>query len=171
MHKFTIIFLLFLLAGSMVQAQDSARIEISKNADQELILFKSFDSESLAHNDRLQLISKNGEKNYIYSSEGRNIEKVLQPDLDGDGNKEILIQMDLGGSGGYKEFALLKSEEGIYKTFWESTGFSGAKTMLVADKSSGKARVSIKYFDDNYEPARPAIAVFGWYKNKFTRLR
>ncbi len=169
MKKFLLPILMLLVAVSLTA--ESQKTIISQGPDASIVLQKSFDPESLAHSDRVELVGKDGQTVELFASEGRDIERILEPDIDGDGAKEILIQMDLGGSGGYKEFSLLKKAGQTYKTIWESTGFAGAKTTLNPDKKSGKTWVFIHYFDDEGEVKKPLLAVFGWKNNEFKRVR
>ncbi len=163
----TIVFLI--IAASLVA--ETQKTIISQSSGSSIILQKSFDPESLAHFDRIELVGKDGKALELFASEGRNIEKVFEPDIDGDGSRELLIQMDLGGSGGYKEFSLLKKVGQNYNTIWESAGFAGAKTSLSPNKKTGKTWVLIRYFDDEDEAKKPLLAVFGWKNNEFKRLR
>lgn len=171
MKKIILIFIFSFMIIFAANAEEAKKIEIFKDSSLSLILSQSFDSESLAHNDRLELVKAGGDSIELFASEGREIEKVYLPDLDGDSENEFLVQMDLGGSGGYKEFALLKKAGNSYKMIWEASGYAGAKTSIIKDKKAGRARISIKYLDDNFEPPKPAIAIFGWLDNELKKIR
>ena len=94
----------------------------------------------------------------IYDSEGRHIEKVYEYDFNKDGDPELLIQMDLGGSSGYKEFVLLLHDTSSYKQIWEATGYPGAT--VVIKNYMDKTRVYIRYLDENTVPAKTKVDVF-----------
>jgi hypothetical protein len=161
--------IIFALVVTFAMAADET--VISETSQHKLVLQKQFEADSLAHFDSLAIIGADGQKLEVFASEGREIEKVFEPDLDGDGINEILVQMDLGGSGGFREFALLKKQNESFATIWEETGFAGAETTVSKDEKTGESRIIIKFFDDNFEPAKPAMAVFGWQGKEVKRLR
>lgn len=169
MKKLAFLIVCVLFTNSLL-AEIAEKVEISVSNRGRLILEKRFVEESLAHNDQLLLI-KSGKKQLLFQSEGREIEKILEPDIDGDKIAEIFIQMDLGGSGGYKEFALLKKEGEKFKIVWEETGFAGAKAVLIHDEKLQKSKIRIKYFDQDQIPAKPAIAEFKLVGKIFKRTR
>ncbi|GAB4275675.1 MAG: hypothetical protein Kow0029_17060 [Candidatus Rifleibacteriota bacterium] len=162
--------ILCLSVASVCYANSTKEREISILPEGKLVLEKKFDADSLAHMDRL-IIQNEKTSNEIFNSEGRDIENVFVLYLDNDNIPEIFVQMNLGGSGGYREFALLKKNSKGYRCIWEATGFSGAKTSVNVAKEEGYSLIRIEFMDDNFEPPKPAIAVFGWDKNGFKRLR
>jgi hypothetical protein len=131
----------------------------------EFFLNKSFQQDEMAHFDELTMI-KNNKKISVFASEGRNIETVLFPDLDKDNRPEILVIMDLGGSGGYKELTLLKNDGQGYKQVWEYSGFAGAKVKIINNNENGTRQILINYLNklpDGKE--KPERAVFFWGDN------
>ncbi len=169
--KRTISIIFLALVANLSLAAETSIVQISQSAEQQLLLKKSMAADSIGHQDFLVIKAFDHEEKQIFASEGRDIEKVFEPDLDGDGVKEILVQMDLGGSGGFKEFALLKKAEDTYKLVLEETGFAGAETSISQDEKSKQERILIKFLDDNFDPPKPAIAVFGWQNNEVRRFR
>ncbi|MEW6711800.1 MAG: hypothetical protein AB1403_18400 [Candidatus Riflebacteria bacterium] len=169
--KRTISIIFMVLVANFSLAAETSTVQISQSSEQQLLLKKSVVADSIEHNDCLIIKTAGLREKQIFASEGRDIEKVFEPDLDGDGIKEILIQMDLGGSGGFKEFALLKKEEDTYKVILEETGYAGAETSISHDEKSKQERVLIKFLDDNFDPPKPAVAVFGWQNDGIKRLR
>ena len=94
----------------------------------------------------------------IFDSEGRRIEKVYEEDLNHDGDAELLVQMDLGGSAGYKEFALLQHDSGSYKLLWEDTGYPNAKVTF--RKYMGKTVIYIRYLNTEFDPPKTKTKAF-----------
>lgn len=111
--------------------------------------------------------SRAGKDLVLFDSEGRYIEKVYEQDLDGDGMPELLVQMVLGGSGDYKEFALLRHSDGIYEQIWEESGFSGGQAVI--KKYLNKTRIFIRHTDEE-ELAKPKIDAFELDEGKIIKV-
>ena len=83
-------------APAALEAALFEQSDISVSEKGRLVLEIKQADDSLARNDRVLLI--NGSDTIeVFASEGRAIEQVLEEDLDLDGEKELLVQMDLGG--------------------------------------------------------------------------
>ena len=116
------------ISGTIFVVSDSLKAALFEQSDVSvsergrIVLERRQADDSIARLDRI--ILENGSDTVeLFASEGRAIEQVLEEDLDLDGEKELLIQMDLGGSGGFKEFTLLHNKDGKYTPIWEETGF------------------------------------------------
>lgn len=160
--KLTIrIFLITLAVVSLtfcqVMAAVNETIEIISGASGRLMLEKTRQEGMLAREDRL-FIEKNDQTTVIFESDGRAIEQVLTADLDGNGSKEILIVMELGGSADLRELSLLQLDNGKYKEVWLATGFSAGKVAIAPDENR-KNCIVIDYFADE-EPAKEARATY-----------
>lgn len=95
------------------------------------------------------IIVNDSKEQSIFESEGRRIENVYIKDLDNDGNTEYLVQMDCGGSGGYRDMSLLKlNSENTYKPVWEE---SYAMPEVDIKDRDGKSSVYIKYIKNPKE--------------------
>jgi hypothetical protein len=136
-----------------------------ENLSEKFVLKSEFIQNDLAFNDRIVALNNDLEK-AIFISEGRKIEKTIFADFDKDGKFEIFIQMDLGGSGGYKEFVLLQKHNSSYKSIWEYSGFAGAKTRLIKDKNL----IQIEYFDDETSIKKQKTVSLGWRDNQLIQL-
>lgn len=73
--------------------------------------------------DKLVLVSASGneEPRVIFETEGRVLDKWEVVSLDGSGTKQLLLTLDPGGNGGFKEFALLTPANGSFEVIWEET--------------------------------------------------
>jgi len=111
--------------------------------------------------------SRAGKDLVLFDSEGRYIEKVHEQDLDGDGMPELLVQMALGGSDDYKEFALLRHSDGVYQQIWDASGFAGGQA--VVKKYLNKTRIFIRYTDEE-ELAKPKIDAFEFDEGKIIKV-
>ncbi|MDD3001012.1 MAG: hypothetical protein PHF29_04595 [Candidatus Riflebacteria bacterium] len=112
--------------------------------------------------------TRGGKDLVLFDSEGRYIEKVYEQDLDGDGMPEFLVQMALGGSGDYKEFALLRHNDGVYEQIWEASGFSGGRAVL--KKYLNKTRIFIRYNSEEGELTKPKIDAFELDEGKIIKV-
>lgn len=140
-------------------AQSSERSLISEMPHGKLMLERMVIPDGLAFNDRITLEQGN-EVVEVFESEGRAIQQVLEADFDGDGIGELLIQMDLGGSGGYREFELLHYQGGVYLPVWLETGYAAGEASIEDRAGSGHKKVYITYTDTDVEPQTEATAVF-----------
>lgn len=166
---FLLLFVAILLTTASLQAALFEQSDISVSKKGRMLLERKQDDDSIAHNDRILL--KNGSDTLeVFASEGRAIEQVLEEDLDGDGERELLVQMDIGGSGGFKEFALLQVRDGKYLPIWEETGFCTGNGSIVDADEEGKLNVCIEYTDTDVKPPKESIAVFALEKGKFIRI-
>lgn len=136
------------------------RSDISKSERGHLVLEKKQENDGLASCDKILLLRENAEDMLVYDSEGRFIQNVIEEDLDGDSIPELLIQMDLGGSGGFKEMALLRYDSDRFTTIWEETGFSAGEAVIEDRDGDGKKSLYIDYTDTEKEPPVPATAIF-----------
>ncbi len=157
--------LCLLAANTLFSVSDSftaalfEQSDISASEKGRLVLERRQSDNSLARNDRVLLI--NGSDTLeIFASEGRAIEQVLEDDLDLDDQKELLIQMDLGGSGAFKEFALLKNKDGKYETIWEETGFKAGDASIEDRDGDGRLNLYIEYVNSDVTPPKDEVAVF-----------
>lgn len=159
-----------LLSSSALQAALFEQSDISVSKKGRMLLERKQDDNSIARNDRILL--KNGSDTLeVFASEGRAIEQVLEEDLDGDGEREVLVQMDLGGSGGFKEFALLQVKDGKYLPIWEETGFCTGNASIVDADEEGRLNVYIEYTDTDVKPAKETTAVFALNNGQLTKIK
>jgi len=143
--------------------------DISAGEQGRLILERRQGDDSFARFDRVLLV--NGSDTIeVFASEGRAIEQVFEEDLDLDGSKEILIQMDLGGSGGFKEFALLQNIDGNYTPIWEESGFCAGNAIVEDREGSGRPNLYIEYADTEVTPVREKTAVFTLENGELKRV-
>ena len=147
-------------------AQISEKSDISDSVRGRLVLEHRQEKDSLAAMDQILLI-KDDDTKIIFHSEGRRIEEVLEEDLDGDNIPEILIKMDLGGSGAFKEFALVKNTDDNYQVIWEETGFAAGNATIEDRDQSGSKKLYIDYTDTEVEPAKEATVVYRFNNGEF----
>lgn len=169
MKKIIVTFVLASLLSVSAMAQVDEKNDISNSIRGRLVLEHKQEKDSLAAMDRILLITETDTK-VVFESEGRRIEHVLEEDLDGDEIPELLVQMDLGGSGAFKEFALLKHTEDSYLTIWEETGFAAGDASIEDRDQSGSKKLYIDYTDTEVEPAKAATAVFTFINGEFKAL-
>ena len=163
---FARIFLVIIaLTGTVFVVSDSLKAALFEQSDVSvsdrgrIVLERRQADDSIARMDRI--ILENGSDTVeLFASEGRAIEQVLEEDLDLDGEKELLIQMDLGGSGGFKEFALLQSKDGKYTQIWEETGFCAGNAMIADRDGDGRPNIYIEHTNTEVKPAREETAIF-----------
>ncbi len=140
-------------APAALEAALFEQSDISVSEKGRLVLEIKQADDSLARNDRVLLI--NGSDTVeVFASEGRAIEQVLEEDLDRDGESELLIQMDLGGSGGFKEFSLLQRKEGKYAPIWEETGYKAGEATIEDADGDGRPSLFIKYGNTEVKPPK-----------------
>lgn len=157
-----IIFVVLIVLLSVVNAgyaQPSERSIIAEMPHGKLVLERTAIPDGLAFNDRITL-EQGDEIIEVFESEGRAIQQVLHEDLDGDGIGELLIQMDLGGSGGYREFELLHYKEGVYLPVWLETGYAAGEASIEDREGAGHKLVYIAYTDTDVEPQVEDTAIF-----------
>ena len=170
MKKFIISVLIVLLSGiNAGYAQPSERSIIAEMPHGKLVLERTAIPDGLAFNDRITL-EQGDEVIEVFESEGRAIQQVLHEDLDGDGIGELLIQMDLGGSGGFKEFALLQNIDGNYTPIWEESGFCAGNAIVEDREGSGRPNLYIEYADTEVTPVREKTAVFTLENGELKRV-
>ncbi|MBU1105858.1 MAG: hypothetical protein KKB51_04235 [Candidatus Riflebacteria bacterium] len=163
--------LIMVLSGfATVVAQSPERSVIAELPQGKLILERSIIPDGIAFNDRITL-EQGTDAVEIFASEGRAIQQVIAEDLNGDGVGELLIQMDLGGSGAFKEFELLQFKEGVYLPVWLDTGFVAGEASIEDRDGSGQKRVYIEYADTDVEPPVEDTAVFEFVDGTLQRLR
>jgi len=133
--------------------------DISQSKKGRLVLEKKQADDSIARNDRVLLIN-GSDTCEVFASEGSAIQEIIEEDLDLDGEKELLIQMDLGGSGGFKEFVLLQFKNGKYETIWEETGFKAGDASIEDRDGDGRPNLYILYVDAETTPAQEKTAAF-----------
>lgn len=150
-------------------AQVAEQSDISSSDRGRLVLERQQAKDSLAAMHKIILL-KETDSQVIFDSEGRYIQQVLEEDLDGDNVPELLIQMDLGGSGGFKEFAMLKFTDNTYKTIWEETGFAAGEAEFADRDHSGQNKLYIDFTDTESEPAKAATAIFAFDNGEFKQL-
>lgn len=153
------------ITGTIFVASDSLKAALFEQSDVSvsergrIVLERRQADDSIARMDRI--ILENGSDTVeLFASEGRAIEQVLEDDLDLDGQKELLIQMDLGGSGGFKEFALLQNKDGKYAQIWEETGFCAGNAMIADRDGDGRPNIYIEYANTEVKPTREETAIF-----------
>lgn len=73
--------------------------------------------------DKLVLVppTGKGEEKVLFETEGRILDKWEVVSLGGSGSKQLLLTLDPGGNGGFKEFALLASSDQGLVVIWEET--------------------------------------------------
>lgn len=158
-YRLTLAAMAGMVMVATVQAAIFEQSDISVSKQGRLLLERHQADESLARNDRILL--KNGsDTTEIFASEGRAVEQVLEEDLDGDGTRELLVQMDLGGSGGFKEFALLQLKDGKYLAIWEETGYCAGNASIEDRDKDGRLNLYIEYTDKEAKPPKEEVAVF-----------
>ena len=110
------------------------------------------------------IITKDAKEQSIFESEGRRIENVYSKDFDNDGNTEYLVQMDGGGSGGYRDMSLLKlSAENTYKPVWEDS--YPMPEVEIKDRDDGKSAIYINYIKNpKDEKALKALVIVNFNK-------
>lgn len=160
MKKTVLMICLLALSPMTAFAEVISRSDISNSDRGHLVLEKKQENDGLASMDKILLLRENTEDMLVYDSEGRFIQNVLEEDLDGDNVPELLVQMDLGGSGGYKEFALLRYDEGKYSPVWEETGYSAGEAVIEDRDGDGRKSLYIDFTDTDQEPPKPSTAVF-----------
>ncbi len=167
--KKIIMFLAAMSVSLISFAQVAEQSDISNSERGRLVLEHKQEKDSIAAMDKILLV-KDKNSTVVFDSEGRAIQQVLEEDLDGDKIPEMLVQMDLGGSGGFKEFALLKFENGTYKQIWEETGYAAGEASIAARDNDGSFKLYIEYTDTEVEPAKEATAIFGFAAGEFKQL-
>lgn len=149
----------FVSSDSLTASALFEQSEVSVSERGRILLERRQADDSIARLDRI--ILENGSDTVeLFASEGRAIEQVLEEDLDLDGEKELLIQMDLGGSGGFKEFSLLHNKDGKYTQIWEETGFCAGNAMIADRDGDGRPNIYIEYADTEVKPTREETAIF-----------
>jgi hypothetical protein len=166
MKKMFLMIILPVFATTVGMAQIIEQSDISTSERGHIVLEKKQEKESIACMDRI-LLKKDGKTEVLFDSEGRSIQKVLEEDLDGDSIPELLVQMDLGGSGGFKEFALLKSDGKTYQNVWEETGFAAGEAVIEDRNATGKKSLYIDYTDTDSEPEKASTAAFSFVDGEF----
>ena len=170
MKIITLTLILVLSGFAAVIAQSPERSVIADLPQGQLILERSIIPDGIAFNDRITLVQ--GEDVIeVFESEGRAIQQVLSEDLDGDGIGELLIQMDLGGSGAFREFELLQFKDGIYLPVWLDTGYAVGEASIEDREGNGQKRVYINYTDTEAEPHVEDTAVFEFVGGTLQRLQ
>jgi len=147
-----------------------SRSDISKSERGHLVLEKKQENDGLASYDRILLLRENTEDMIVFDSEGRFIQNVIEEDLDGDSIPELLIQMDLGGSGGFRELALLRYDSDRYATIWEETGFTAGEAVIEDRDGDGRKSLYIDYTDTEQEPPVPATAILNLENGEITMV-
>lgn len=153
-----------LCGNSAVNAALNEQSEIAVSKAGRLVLERHQEEGMLAREDIL-FMEKDGAKNIIFESEGRAIEQVLLTDFDGNGIADLLIVMDLGGSAGLKELALLQSQNGRFNLIWEETGFSAGKVAIKDFDRDGRSDLAIDFFTDD-EPPKEARVIYSFENGK-----
>ncbi|PKL42343.1 MAG: hypothetical protein CVV41_14480 [Candidatus Riflebacteria bacterium HGW-Riflebacteria-1] len=161
---------LLLTAAAPLVAQPPERSVIAELPQGRLVLERSIIPDGIAFNDRITL-EQGSEAVDVFESEGRAIQQVVAEDLDGDGVSELLVQMDLGGSSGFREFELLQFKEGVYLPVWLDTGYAAGEASISDRDGSGQKRVYIEYTDTDVEPQVEATAVFEFTGGTLQRLQ
>lgn len=170
MKIITLVLIIVLSGFATVVAQSPERSIIAELPQGKLILERSVIADGIAFNDRITL-EQGADAVEIFASEGRAIQQVLTEDLDGDGVGELLVQMDLGGSGGFKEFELLQCKKGVYLPVWLDTGFVAGEASIEDREDNGKKRVYIEYANTDVEPPVEDTAVFEFVGGTLQRLQ
>lgn len=171
MKKIIASVLFLMVAGvSVIAAQSSERSVIAEMPHGKLLLERSIMPDGIAFNDKITL-ERGDDAVEVFESEGRAIQQVLNEDLDGDGIGELLIQMDLGGSGGFREFELLHFQDGVYLPVWLDTGYKAGEASIEDRDGNGQKLVYINYTDTDVEPASEETAVFEFSGGTLQRLQ
>ena len=145
------------------------KIEIATGPAGRLMLHKQQAEGMVAREDRLT-IEKDGKASLVFSSEGRAIERVLHANLDGTGGDELLIVMELGGSAGMLELAMMQFKDGKYEQIWEETGFSAGKVSLADHDGDKNPDIVIEYFTDD-TPPKEARGIYSFKSGKVSLLK
>ncbi len=171
MKKIIFSVLILMVSGfTALVAQSSERSVIVEMPEGKLLLERSIIPDGIAFNDRITL-ERGDNVIEVFASEGRAIQQILNEDLDGDGIDELLIQMDLGGSGGFREFELLHFKDGVYLPVWLDTGYAGGEASIEDRNGSGQNLVYINYTDTDFEPESEETAVFEFTGGTLQRLQ
>ncbi len=170
MKKVTALIVLIFAIATGAFAQLSERSDITTSERGHFVLERKQEKDGLASFDKILCI-KDEKTTVLFDSEGRHIQRVIKQDMDGDSVPEILILMDLGGSGAFKEIALLKRANDKYDTIWEETGFV-AGTIAYEDRDGkGKKYLFIDYTNTEVKPEKPATAKFSLINGELKRLK
>lgn len=143
--------------------------EIAAGPAGRLMLEKHREEGMVAREDRLT-IEKDGKARVVFNSEGRAIEQVLHANLDGKPGDELLIVMELGGSAGMLELAMLEYANGTYQLVWEETGFSAGKVSLSDQDGDKNPDIVIEYFTDD-TPPKEARSIYSFKNGKVSLLK
>ncbi len=162
------VFAMFLSATAWAEAMNE-KSEIAAGPAGRLMLEKHREEGMVAREDRLT-IEKNGKASVVFNSEGRAIEKVLHANFDGKPGDELLVIMELGGSAGMLELALLEYSNGTYQLVWEETGFSAGKVSLSDQDGDKNPDIVIEYFTDD-TPPKEARGIYSFKNGKVNLLK
>jgi hypothetical protein len=96
--------------------------------------------------DRL-LLETEGDKEptVLFTAPGRAIEDAIVGNLDALGDPEIVLLLDSGGSGGFRDIVVLACREKGYRPIYEAGGFRAARVVLVDRSESGGPDVVISH--------------------------
>ncbi len=110
------------------------------------------------------IITVDAKEQFIFESEGRRIENVYAKDFDNDGKTEYLVQMDCGGSGGYRDMSLLKlNQENTFAPVWEDS--YPMPEVEIKDRDNGSA-IYISYIKNpKDEKAQKALVILNFDKD------
>ena len=110
------------------------------------------------------IITVDAKEQSIFESEGRRIENVYTKDFDNDGKAEYLVQMDCGGSGGYRDMSLLKlNQENTFAPVWEDS--YPMPEVEIKERDNGSA-IYISYFKNpKDEKGQKALVILNFDKD------
>ncbi len=123
--------------------------------------------------DKLVLVPADGkeEQKVIFETEGRILDKWEVVSLDGSGTKQLLLTLDPGGNGGFKEFALLTPANGSFEVIWEETMKMGAAEVKDVN---GDQKPDLVLSGTEMDPATgkigPKTLEFAWKDGKLVAL-
>lgn len=170
MKKVTVLIVLILSIATGAFAQLSERSDIATSERGHFVLERKQEKDGLASFDKVLCI-RDEKTTVLFDSEGRHIQQVIKQDMDGDSVPEILILMDLGGSGSFKELVLLKRANENYATIWEETGFAAGTAAFEDRDGKGRKYLFIDYTNTEVTPAKPATAKFTLTNGELKRLK
>ncbi|HNV68057.1 MAG TPA: hypothetical protein PKO06_00065 [Candidatus Ozemobacteraceae bacterium] len=123
--------------------------------------------------DKLVLMppSGTGEGKVIFETEGRILEKWEIVSLAGTESRQLLLTLDPGGNGGFKEFALLVPMNQGFEVIWEETMKMGSAEVKDVN---GDQKPDLVLTGTEMDPAtgkvRPQTMEFTWTDGKLLAL-
>ena len=86
-----------------------------------------------------------GRPSVLFGAPGRTIEDAIVGNLDAMGTPEIVLLLDAGGSGGFRDIVVLACGENGYRPIHEEGGFKGGRIILTENNEIGGPEVVISH--------------------------